>query len=276
MNNICLLVDEPAPGVWNMAVDEALTRRFSCNQNSEKGFLRFYRWAVPTLSFGYNQNILRLLDLAAAKDAGYDLVRRMTGGKMVFHAEEWTFSLGFRQSELKSSAKSTFLEMFIKAVEPLVEGLKKAGVPARFSDAREMKHSAANPIHCYAAAAGHSIFAGEKKLIGAAGVAKNDFLTVHGSLPIRVKFPKNEVFTNLARVDDGVNMTCLENFVDNSVIEALPGIIARSYAELFQCTVIKTELSAEESALAESLCKEKYADLNWKDKNRNLNSKIDS
>ena len=42
-----LFVDPPAPGAWNMAVDEALLE-----QASHQGVasLRFYQWIEPTLS----------------------------------------------------------------------------------------------------------------------------------------------------------------------------------------------------------------------------------
>jgi lipoate-protein ligase A len=47
-----LIVDPPADGAWNMAVDEALLERAA---NDGETTLRFYQWREPTLSLGYAQ-----------------------------------------------------------------------------------------------------------------------------------------------------------------------------------------------------------------------------
>jgi len=47
-----LLLDPPAPGAWNMAVDETLLEAAA---NDGLCTLRFYRWIEPTLSLGYFQ-----------------------------------------------------------------------------------------------------------------------------------------------------------------------------------------------------------------------------
>ena len=46
-----LLIDPPAAGPWNMAVDEALLETADRGQCT----LRFYQWQQPTLSLGYFQ-----------------------------------------------------------------------------------------------------------------------------------------------------------------------------------------------------------------------------
>ena len=47
-----LLLDPPAAGAWNMAVDEALLEAAAAEGQCT---LRFYQWAEPTLSLGYFQ-----------------------------------------------------------------------------------------------------------------------------------------------------------------------------------------------------------------------------
>ena len=47
-----LLIDPPAPGAWNMAVDEVLLETAA---RWATVALRFYRWSEPTLSLGYFQ-----------------------------------------------------------------------------------------------------------------------------------------------------------------------------------------------------------------------------
>ncbi len=247
-----------------MAVDEALMLGLA---NSDFfGFLRFYKWNPPTLSFGYNQKIEHLI--IPEKADGIGMVRRMSGGKMVFHNHEWTFSLGLPQALLKSTASSTFLQMFQKAIDPIIQALVSAGIPARFSDLREMRSSHQNNVHCYAAAAGHSIFAGDKKLIGAAGIAKDGNFIIHGSIPIQVSFPPDDIFAGSTKIDLGVSMTCLRDFLAEDTIEKIPYSIGDFFSKEFNCELIYSQLSAEEKTKVEFIEKQKYADLNWKEKSQ--------
>src|SRR5438093_3142480 len=72
----------------NMAVDEVLLV-----SAREIGFpvLRFYGWSEPAVSFGYFQKYAELERLTALRP----LVRRPTGGGLVPHDVDWTYSLVF-------------------------------------------------------------------------------------------------------------------------------------------------------------------------------------
>ncbi len=67
----------------NMAVDEALL------EHAPDPVIRFYRWQSPALSFGY---FGRFADVASY-EGERDLVRRWTGGGIVFHGEDLTYSI---------------------------------------------------------------------------------------------------------------------------------------------------------------------------------------
>ena len=67
----------------NMAIDEALLECVTAPA------IRFYRWQSPALSFGY---FGRFADVASYQRER-DLVRRWTGGGIVFHGEDLTYSL---------------------------------------------------------------------------------------------------------------------------------------------------------------------------------------
>src|SRR5690242_1143259 len=98
MKEIRLILDPPAPGSWNMAVDEALLETAA---DAGIATLRFYQWNEPTLSLGYFQ--------AAAErnqhsmSSGCPLVRRASGGGAILHDRELTYSIAMRQSLARSS-----------------------------------------------------------------------------------------------------------------------------------------------------------------------------
>jgi lipoate-protein ligase A len=78
-----ILEESPRMAADNMAVDETLFLA------AARPVLRFYRWLRPSVSFGYftpwEEVVLRF--------AGRDLVRRWTGGGIVEHGKDLTYSL---------------------------------------------------------------------------------------------------------------------------------------------------------------------------------------
>jgi lipoate-protein ligase A len=88
MRTLALVVNPPAGGAWNMAVDEALLMRAD-----EEGIatLRFYQWSEPTLSLGYFQHFDDRDQHSASH--GCAIVRRQTGGGAILHDRELTYSL---------------------------------------------------------------------------------------------------------------------------------------------------------------------------------------
>lgn len=87
-----VLINTPAFGVFRqMAFDEAASRSFDGGV-----WLRFYRWTPGrAVTFGYAQPVELVRQEAAAK--GFSVcVRRPTGGGMVFHEDDLTFSCLFQ------------------------------------------------------------------------------------------------------------------------------------------------------------------------------------
>ena len=73
----------PHSAAMNMAIDEAL---FECAKIPS---IRFYRWDHAALSFGYFGRFAEVANYAAQRD----LVRRWTGGGIVLHEDDLTYSI---------------------------------------------------------------------------------------------------------------------------------------------------------------------------------------
>jgi len=75
--------ERPHSAAMNMAIDEALL------ETAVVPTVRFYRWRSPALSFGYFGKFSDVAIYAAERD----LVRRWTGGGIVFHGDDLTYSI---------------------------------------------------------------------------------------------------------------------------------------------------------------------------------------
>jgi lipoate-protein ligase A len=73
---------------FNMALDEAL---MESAPRLGQPVLRFYSWTQPAVSFGYFQKYSDIERMTALRP----LVRRPTGGGLVPHDADWTYSLVF-------------------------------------------------------------------------------------------------------------------------------------------------------------------------------------
>jgi len=86
--NWLLINSGPCPAAFNMALDEALLE--SVARLGRPG-LRFYGWTEPAATFGYFQKYAEVGRATPLRP----LVRRPTGGGIVPHDADWTYSLAF-------------------------------------------------------------------------------------------------------------------------------------------------------------------------------------
>jgi lipoyl(octanoyl) transferase len=108
----------PHSAAMNMAIDEALL------EFAAVPLIRFYRWQSPALSFGY---FGRFTDVASYQ-CERDLVRRWTGGGIVFHGEDLTYSLVIPSSDTAFAESST--SIYEKVHQALCDALSETGHPA--------------------------------------------------------------------------------------------------------------------------------------------------
>src|SRR4029453_889337 len=89
----------PRSAAMNMAIDQALL------ESAAAPSIRFYRWQSPALSFGYFGRFADVADYATDRD----LVRRWTGGGIVFHGDDLTYSIIIPARDAMFAESSAFI-----------------------------------------------------------------------------------------------------------------------------------------------------------------------
>jgi len=173
---IRLLIDPPAAGSWNMALDEALME----NATAGRVTLRLYRWNPPALSFGRNQLALERYDPEAAGARGIDIVRRPTGGRSVYHDRELTYSVT-APAELWGGLRASYLRIN-RALEAGLAGLGVASAVVAEQSGRRAPPP--GPRACFQDPLPGELAAAGRKLVGSAQWRDHGALLQHGSLLI--------------------------------------------------------------------------------------------
>src|SRR5205814_2374658 len=85
-----LIAETPFAPVFNLALDEVLTRRVA--EESRPPTLRFWGWSASAIVLGRFQSVCNEVDLEAAGEMGVTIVRRMSGGGAMFVQPERTIT----------------------------------------------------------------------------------------------------------------------------------------------------------------------------------------
>lgn len=170
-----LIVSEPQPGPWNMALDESLSETVRAGGEP---FLRFYFWEPATLSLGRFQNLQTgFTDVVQT----LPVVRRPTGGGGIWHADEITYSLGCLQSDLQTTGVKASFE---RLVGFLVDAWRSLGWDAGFAkDGANSTTLGAFTPACFAGQEEYDILVQGKKLGGNAQRRDRQSIFQHGSVP---------------------------------------------------------------------------------------------
>jgi len=169
-----------ASGAMQMAIDWILLESV---QETGVPVMRIYRWKPFCISLGHNQ-ALSHMDLEKCREKGIDVVRRPTGGRAVFHAEEVTYSVIIPQTN--PFAKESVNEFYMLVSEGLARGIRMLDVPAvlekRGIDLRHHYKKSSLSASCFSAAARYEVVVDGRKLIGSAQRRIKGGLLQHGSI----------------------------------------------------------------------------------------------
>jgi len=256
-----LLIDPPASGAWNMAVDETLLDGVAVGSSSPT--LRFYRWAPPCLSLGYFQP-LSVVDVEACRWMGVDIVRRPTGGRAILHELELTYSVALPTTIL--GEEWGVLPSYERLSHALLAGLRLLGVPAWLAPESSAEGHPSHGPACFDRPSAHEILLGGRKLVGSAQLRRANAILQHGSILIDPQVEKLAACLKLRDADNPLDglQTGVAGLaeVGHYEPEEIASAIASGFSQNFGARLEPRPLQAGELASATRL-QSKYGSAGW-------------
>jgi len=184
----------------NMAVDEVLLESIA---NIGCPVLRFYGWKEQAASFGYSQRYSDIARLTSLRP----LVRRPTGGGLVPHDCDWTYTLVFPPSAQWYSLKA--VQSYERVHAWVQAALEKINL--RTDLARAPRKEASG--QCFVGAEQFDVLWNERKIAGGAQRRNRQGLLVQGSIqppPGAIRADWERAFCDVAQELWGVHWEPLE------------------------------------------------------------------
>ncbi|MDP4219132.1 MAG: biotin/lipoate A/B protein ligase family protein [Bacteroidota bacterium] len=177
-------------GAYHMARDLELAEKLRGDPEASN-VLRLYSWKPYCISLGYQQDDSSI-DMEACRDAGVDIIRRPTGGRAVYHAEELTYAviMRFEPSEGIYAVHNKIAESLLYLLQPLcnnelelTDGRSTQTTDRTSLSIRDVyKPGTLTNIACFTSTARYEITWKGKKVVGSAQRRFGNAVLQHGSI----------------------------------------------------------------------------------------------
>jgi lipoate-protein ligase A len=235
-----------------MAVDEILLNSFSGN---DIPILRLYTWE-RSLSFGRFSDVKNIVDFNFIKDKKLNYVRRMSGGGVLVHGGDISYSLILPKNLLQDIGVK---ESYRYLCGFILNLYKKLGLDANF--ASELYLETQKSSICMMSNEAYDIVIDSKKIGGNAQRYTKNALFQHGSIPISVN---KDIFEDVFLDESGLsNMYTLDKIDPYITTESLKKLILEAFRDVFEVEFIKSDLTPLQKSSVDELLKKKYASQRW-------------
>ncbi len=170
---------------FNMAVDEWLLRQVSSCPGLI--YLRLYTWRKGAITFGINQKKELALDFS--KVSGTPVIRRVTGGRAIYHDPgELTYSIAVNTRHLGNLKLVGSLTKTTRSIaEALTYFLRRLGIQSHYLRSSSLKDSEPAFFHtaaCFDSISRYELVANSQKIIASAQRRVGAAYLQHGSIKL--------------------------------------------------------------------------------------------
>jgi lipoate-protein ligase A len=248
----------------NMAIDESIFHETI--KNRKHPTIRFYSSCPVAVSIGYFQDMRIEVNIEKCHRAGIDVVRRITGGKAVFHCNEITYCIvaGDQEKIFPSDILGTY-----KAISKcIVRGLTYLGIRADLAEGGRVGAGEELKSCCFSVPSKNELLVEGRKICGSAQVRRRGGFLQHGSLLL--SFDPGEATSLLlpARTPEQVatlrkSVTAInEELVSPVDVQEICIQLKRGFTDELGIELVSETLTPVEETLKNELLK-KYIDVNW-------------
>jgi lipoate-protein ligase A len=244
-----------------MAIDEALFRCF--DPASSQPVLRLYCWQPPALSLGRFQKAGDDLDLTRCRADNLTIVRRITGGGAIWHADELTYSLVCAPSQIPPAA--SVKESFRVLTLFLLSFYRTLGLQADYAVDLAPPGSRLGqrtPL-CFAGKESYDIMLHGRKIGGNAQRRSREIIFQHGSIPLRNRVQQGLQYLKIMPQGIEQATTCLADEGITADYEQLKQTLVQQFSGQLGAELQPTGLSEQERILSVKLLLEKYSADCW-------------
>jgi len=236
----------PQPAHIHMAVDEVLLQRVIAG--ARRPTVRFWRWIEPALVIGSHQSVVNEVDVVAAKELGFTVTRRMSGGGTMLCEPDRTITYSLYLPATIVAGLS-FRQSYVSLDAWAVRSFITLGVPAGYREIND-------------------IISPRGKIAGAAQARRRGMVLHHttiahsmepGLLPRLIRIGRGRLSERGVRSANQA-VSPLSWFTTLDCAEVARHM-ERSFAGEFR--VHESEVSAEELEAARELAEKKYATAGW-------------
>jgi len=173
-----LLWNDPSArsGEENMAIDELLL-----NQISDHPLLRIYQWNQPSISFGYFETLASAKASFPEHGQPLNYIRRWTGGGIVDHRIDLTYTLIIPRSHPMASLRGA--ESYRIIHEAVAAALNAQAIPCQVIPANTGNGAAA----CFANPVAYDITSSDGAKLAGAGQKRSRYGLLHQGSVIGIK-----------------------------------------------------------------------------------------
>lgn len=237
---------------WNMAVEEALLYTF---RENDTPIFRVYGWE-KSLSFGRFSKPDKNLDMNRLSIQKVSYVRRPSGGGILVHGGDISYSIIMPRKMLKSYG---IKESYNYLCKFLLNFYEKLNLTAEF--ASDLNLNIQSSDICLAGYEAYDIIIDEKKMGGNAQRYIKNTLLQHGTIPVR--FDK-EYFEPLFLQNSGLKYaTSLRELGITMAYEDLTSLLIESFCETFNARLTLSQLNPFQEKYAKNLLRDKYTQKEW-------------
>lgn len=244
-----------------MAIDEALLRSF--DPAASPPAVRLYGWNPPTLSLGRFQKAAEVLDLERCRADRVAIVRRITGGGVIYHADELTYSLVCAPEQIPPAA--SIKDSFRVLTGFLLSFYRTLGLEAAYAAdvVPEGTRLGERTPFCFAGKESFDILAGGRKIGGNAQRRLKGVIFQHGSIPLLNRAATGLSYMRERPPELAGDVASLAECGVTADRDTLLRQLAAAFPAYFGCRLLESQLSGGEDAEMHRLLAGRYRDDRW-------------